>query len=156
MQKLEVPINRFRNNAKAVELGMQSFKKARSAGVLDQYVRLIGDDRLETREGHQFVTFSSCNYLGLASHPKLIEGAASMIREQGFTFLAMSVVRVCADVHKRAEEELSQLWRANCAISMSCSAGSEGLLPLMPAACSLTACDPLWHSTKTPTSPWLL
>lgn len=131
MQKLDVPLNRFRNNAKAVELGMQSFQKARAGGVLDQYVRMGENDRLITREGHQFVSFSSCNYLGLGNHPKVIEGSAEMIREQGFTWLAMSVVRVCADVHRRAEEELSELWRANCAIAMSCSAASEGILPLI-------------------------
>ena len=89
-QTIDVPRNRFRNVAKTVEIGMKSFRRAREAGVLDQYVTPAPNDRLITREGHEFVNFSSCNYLGLASHPKVIEGAAQMVREQGFMWLAIS------------------------------------------------------------------
>ena len=130
-QTMEIPKNRFRNNAKTVAIGMKSFQKARRAGVTDQFVRPAPNDRLVTREGHEFVNFSSCNYLGLHSHPKVIEGAANMVREQGFMWLAISVVRVCADVHRRLEEELSELFRANCLVTLSCSSASEGILPLL-------------------------
>jgi len=130
-QTMDVPRNRFRNNAKTVAIGMQSFRRARQAGILDQYVTPAPNDRLITREGHEFVNFSSCNYLGLHSHPKVIEGAAQMVREQWFMWLAISVVRVCADVHRRLEEDLSDLFRANCLVTLSCSSASEGILPLL-------------------------
>ena len=130
-QQLQIPRNRYRNNAKAVEHGMKSFRLARESGLMDQYVRLAPNDRLVTGDGHQFVNFSSCNYLGLHTHPKIIEGAALMVREQGFMCLSISMVRVCSEVHHRLEEDMSDLYDASCVVSLSCTSASEGILPLL-------------------------
>lgn len=133
MEKVSVgnPRNQFRNNAKVVAIGMKSFRKAREAGLLDQCVTPAAKGRLVTREGHEFVNFSSCDYLGLHCHPKIVEGAAQMVLEKGFMGLSLSTVRVVSEVHIRLEEALCDLLTSNCLVSHSCSASSEGILPLL-------------------------
>jgi 7-keto-8-aminopelargonate synthetase-like enzyme len=61
----------------------------------------------------------------------VVKGAADMVLEKGFIGLSISVARVCSDAHRRLEEELSELFETNAMVTHSCTAASEGILPLL-------------------------
>lgn len=127
----QVPFNRFRNNAKVIDLGANAFAKGEAAGVMKQVVDLGPDGRWVTKDGHAFVNFSNCDYLGLHRHPKVIQGAIDAIREQGFFGMSLSNVRVGCTIHQDVEKTLGNLFDCRLILALSCSAASEGILPVV-------------------------
>lgn len=123
--------NRYRNTESMIAHGNPSFQAAKEAGLLDLSVHNTGRGSLETREGHEFINMCSCSYLGLDSHPDVIEGAIQILQREKVMTMAISRLRVRLSAMDELEEELSQRWRARTVVTTTASAASAGILPLI-------------------------
>lgn len=57
--------------------------------------------------GHEVLNFCANNYLGLSSHPKVIEAAHKAIDSHGFGMSSVRFICGTQDIHKTLEEKLS-------------------------------------------------
>lgn len=136
--------HRFRNNQRMVPASETAWQVVADNGMLDIRVDAgNGQNRLrDARTGHEFVNLASCSYLGLNSHPTVIEAGIAALREQNITGLAMAECRIRLDVMHQLEEELSELFGARVLPSISCGVLSAAVLPLLGSG-HLTDTDPL-------------
>jgi 7-keto-8-aminopelargonate synthetase-like enzyme len=124
--------HRFRNNAKAVEVGNPAWQAAADNQLLDNGVRYIGNDLLERQsDGHRFINMISCSYLGLHSHPWVLEGARAAIDSEQTFALSASRLRIRFSIIDELEAGLSELYRARCVSAISTSVASAAVLPLI-------------------------
>src|SRR5215208_3939324 len=128
---MENVIHRFRNNATAIPFANKAFEEALHSGLIDLRVHLRPDDRVNDHSGHSFINLCSCSYLGLHSHPAIIEGAIEALRQEGAINLSMSRVRLRLEIIDQLEEELSALFRVRTITTVSASAAIAGVLPLI-------------------------
>jgi 7-keto-8-aminopelargonate synthetase-like enzyme len=128
---MESMIHRFRNNAKAIPIGNRAWQDAADHGLLGIRARVATDDRLVTPSGRSFVNLSSCAYLGLQSHPALLEGAIAALRRERVIATSMSRLRVQDHLLGEAEEGLSALFEARTLVAHSASSATAGVLPLI-------------------------
>ncbi len=68
------------------------------------------------RNGRRLINFSSNDYLGLSSHPLLIERAVEWIREWGAGAGASRLVTGTMDIHVRVEEKLARWKKTEAAL----------------------------------------
>jgi 7-keto-8-aminopelargonate synthetase-like enzyme len=136
--------HRFRNNQRMVPASEAAWKLSGDNGMLDIRVDAgHGQNRLrDVRTGHEFLNLASCSYLGLNSHPAVVEAGIAALREENVTGLAMAEFRIRLDTVARLEEELSALFGARVLPSISCGSLSAAVLPLL-ASGHLTGTDPL-------------
>ncbi|MFP2924379.1 aminotransferase class I/II-fold pyridoxal phosphate-dependent enzyme [Pyxidicoccus sp. 3LG] len=123
--------NRYRNTESMIVHGNPSFQAAKEAGLLDLSVHNTGRGTLALPDGREFVNLCSCSYLGMDSHPDVIEGAIRALRDEGVMGMAISRLRVRVSILNTLEEELTQRWRAKTIVTTTASAASAGLLPLI-------------------------
>ncbi|QSQ26343.1 aminotransferase class I/II-fold pyridoxal phosphate-dependent enzyme [Pyxidicoccus parkwayensis] len=123
--------NRYRNTESMIVHGNPSFQAAKEAGLLDLSVRNTGRGSLALPDGREFINMCSCSYLGLDSHPDIIEGAIEALRREKTMDMAISRLRVRVSILDELEEELSRLWRSKVVVTTTASAASAGLLPLI-------------------------
>lgn len=120
-------IHRFRNNQKAIPLGNQGWEGASENRLIDIAVCAVEDDRVETEAGARFVNLCSCSYLGLHSHPAVVEGAIEALRRERIVNLSISRLRLRLTIL----DELEALYRVRAFTAMSASAAIAGVLPLI-------------------------
>ena len=82
-------------------------------------------------DGHEFVNLCSCSYLGLHSHPAILEGAIDAIRSQGALDLPISRIRLRLNLLEEFEAQLSDLMGARTICAVTSSAAAAGVLPLI-------------------------
>jgi 7-keto-8-aminopelargonate synthetase-like enzyme len=139
---MQPEIHRFRNNQKAIPLGNRSFEAALEHGALDLRVKYVGNDRFENHDGHQFVNFCSCSYLGLHFHPSILGGAHKALDEQATFSLPLSRIRLRFQILEQLEEGLSELYRADSLVTISCGSATAGVLPLVASGHLMDDGDP--------------
>ncbi|HYG61720.1 MAG TPA: aminotransferase class I/II-fold pyridoxal phosphate-dependent enzyme, partial [Thermoanaerobaculia bacterium] len=129
---MEQQVHRFRNNAKAIAIGNPGWEQAREHNLIDLRVRVAGNDRLEVEgTGFQFVNLSSCSYLGLHDYPAILEGAIEALRSAKTMDVPITRVRIRLNLVDELEARLSDLFRAPCISSVTASAATTGVLPLI-------------------------
>jgi 7-keto-8-aminopelargonate synthetase-like enzyme len=129
---METPVHRFRNNSKVIALGNPAWEEAGEHHLVDLRVRVDGNDRLVVTEtGFPFVNLSSCSYLGLHDHPAILEGAIDGLRRERVIDMPISRVRMCLSLTDEVEARLSTLFRARSITSVTASAATSGVLPLI-------------------------
>lgn len=62
---------------------------------------------IETTTGKEVINFCANNYLGLSSHPKVIEAAKDTIDTHGYGMSSVRFICGTQDIHKELEEKLS-------------------------------------------------
>ncbi|CAM4386075.1 2-amino-3-ketobutyrate coenzyme A ligase [Mycobacterium basiliense] len=130
--KVQSETHRFRNNAKAVDVGNPTWQAAADNHLLDNSVRYIGNDRLERlRDGHRFINLVSCSYLGLHSHPWVLQGVHSATESEQTFALPVSRLRIRFSILDELESGLSALFGARCVAAISASVASAAVLPLI-------------------------
>jgi 7-keto-8-aminopelargonate synthetase-like enzyme len=136
--------HRYRNNQRMVPAAEAAWQLSADHGMLDIRVEAVdGQNRLrDVRTGHEFLNLSSCSYLGLNSHPTVVEAGIEALREQQITGLAMAEFRIRLDLMHRLEEELTALFGAYVLPSISCGSISSAVLPLL-ASGHLTDSEPM-------------
>src|SRR5678810_864983 len=61
-----------------------------------------------TVNGKTVLNFCANNYLGLSSHPKVVEAAKRTIDERGYGMSSVRFICGTQDIHKELEEKLSR------------------------------------------------
>ena len=59
-------------------------------------------------KGKEVLNFCANNYLGLSDHPRLIEGAANMMKERGFGMSSVRFICGTQDIHKELEAAIAE------------------------------------------------
>jgi glycine C-acetyltransferase len=62
---------------------------------------------IKTSEGKEVINFCANNYLGLSSHPKVIEAAKASIDTHGFGMSSVRFICGTQDIHKELEAKIS-------------------------------------------------
>jgi 7-keto-8-aminopelargonate synthetase-like enzyme len=129
---MENTIHRFRNNQKAVALGTPAYDEAQDQHLIDLVVKVVGNDRLRDEStGFEFVNLSSCSYLGLHNHPAILAGAMNGLSEAQVLWVPVSRIRMRLSIMEEVETALSDLFRADCIATVTASAATAGVLPLV-------------------------
>lgn len=98
--------------------------------------------------GKSVLMLSSNNYLGLACHPQVIEGAIKAIEKYGCGTASVRIICGFTDLHKQLEERLARFLGMEAAILyMSCSAANEGLIAALAGEGDLIVSDSLNHAS---------
>lgn len=63
---------------------------------------------IKTQEGKEVINFCANNYLGLSSHPKVIEAAKDAIDSHGYGMSSVRFICGTQDIHKTLEQKISQ------------------------------------------------
>lgn len=63
---------------------------------------------IQTSEGKEVINFCANNYLGLADHPKVIEGAHKALDSHGFGMASVRFICGTQDIHKQLETKISE------------------------------------------------
>lgn len=121
--------NEFTNMARVIEIGLPSWNEARENGVLRLRADYDTAAKVRTAEGHRFINLCSCSYLGLDTHPRIIQSAIDALTSAGVLVLPTSRARLGLSIIDDAEAALKDLFRAECIVTISCSAASAGMLP---------------------------
>ena len=124
-------INRFRNNGTAIAYGNHAWQTAFNNKLIDIRVDYETANILRRSDGHHFVNLCSCSYLGLSSHPVILQGAIDAIRSQGAMDLPISRIRLRLNLLEEFEDALSTLMGARTISAVTSSAATAGVLPLI-------------------------
>lgn len=131
MNHLPESTNTFSNYRKVIALADHDWEAAEAGKIAALNVLVKGCNHWLDQHGRQFHHFCTTSYLGLDHHPALLEGAIAALRETGTLRVANSKNRCKLALLDQYESELSQLFGAVCLSSLSCSAASAGILPLV-------------------------
>lgn len=63
---------------------------------------------IQTTEGGEVINFCANNYLGLSSHPKVIEAAKAAIDTHGYGMSSVRFICGTQDIHKELERKISE------------------------------------------------
>jgi len=63
---------------------------------------------IKTNDGREVVNFCANNYLGLSSHPRVIEAAKEAIETHGYGLSSVRFICGTQDIHKTLEKKISQ------------------------------------------------
>ncbi len=81
--------------------------------------------------GKKVLNFCSNNYLGLANHPKLKEGAVNAIKKFGVGPAAVRTIAGTTSLHKKLEEKLAKFKKTEAVITLQ--SGFTANLAVIPA-----------------------
>jgi len=74
----------------------------------EQVISSAQDVVITTLSGQNVLNFCANNYLGLASHPEVIEAARAVLSERGFGMSSVRFICGTQDLHKELEARLSR------------------------------------------------
>ena len=123
--------NQFINTHKVINIGDQSWQRADNNGLLNVAVKLGQGPFLEREDGHEFINMCSCSYLGLDTHPKILQGAIDALHKHGTLLISTSRLRIHLSYIEQVEAALSELFDAKCITTLSCGSASSGILPVL-------------------------
>ncbi|MDH5367024.1 MAG: glycine C-acetyltransferase [Cyclobacteriaceae bacterium] len=63
---------------------------------------------IKTDDGKEVINFCANNYLGLSSHPKVVEAAKKAIDTHGFGMSSVRFICGTQDIHKQLEQKISE------------------------------------------------
>lgn len=81
---------------------------------------------IDTIEGGEVLNFCANNYLGLSSHPKVIEAAIDAIRSHGFGMSSVRFICGTQDIHKVLEKKIAEWVGAEDAILYAAAFDANG------------------------------
>lgn len=123
-------LHRFRHNDRAISIGDPSWTLAHDQGLIGLVVKPdITTGKLVNEKGHAFYNMSSCSYLGLHRHPKILEAAKAAIDEQ--QYLSVAPVRIRLRLLEEVEQELSRAFRADTIYTTAATYSTLAVLPLL-------------------------
>jgi len=117
------------------------FKKERViASVQDALIRL--------EDGQEVLNFCANNYLGLSSHPRVVEAAKSAIDERGFGMSSVRFICGTQDIHKELEKTIAEFHHTEDTILYAAAFDANGGVfePLLTAEDAIIS-DALNHAS---------
>jgi glycine C-acetyltransferase len=87
----------------------QELTKIREAGLFkrERVITTPQGAEIKTSEGKQVINFCANNYLGLSSHPRVIDAAKKAIDTHGYGMSSVRFICGTQDVHKELEKKIS-------------------------------------------------
>ncbi|NRD58301.1 aminotransferase class I/II-fold pyridoxal phosphate-dependent enzyme [Corallococcus exiguus] len=133
-----------RNNQKMIPASESAWAVARESNMLNIRVEAVdGQNRLrEVDTGHEFANLCSCSYLGLNSHPDVIQGGIDALTREGITGLSMAEFRIRLGLMEQLEEQLADLFGGPVLPAVTSSALTAAILPVLGSG-HLTDSEPL-------------
>lgn len=146
-EKLASPIvgpHVHRNNQKMIPASERAWRVAQDAHLLGIRVDATrGQNHLrELDTGHEFANLCSCSYLGLNSHPDVLQGGVDALRAEAITGLSMAEFRIRLGLMERLEQELAELYGGPVLPGVTASALTAAILPVLGSG-HLTRSAPL-------------
>ncbi|MHC8321871.1 aminotransferase class I/II-fold pyridoxal phosphate-dependent enzyme [Pseudomonas sp. GB2N2] len=124
-------VNTFTNYRKLISLADHDWETAEAGKIAGLDVEIKNANQMVDQFGRSFHHFCTTSYLGLDYHPALLDGAMTALREIGTLRIANSKNRCKLAALEQYEKELSELFGAVCLSTLSCSAASAGILPML-------------------------
>ena len=81
---------------------------------------------IKTSDGKEVINFCANNYLGLSSHPKVIEAAKKAIDSHGFGMSSVRFICGTQDIHKQLERKVSEFLRTEDTILYAAAFDANG------------------------------
>ncbi|MDH6132769.1 7-keto-8-aminopelargonate synthetase-like enzyme [Kitasatospora sp. MAA4] len=122
----------YMNIKKSARISHDFWEVTTRAGMFDIVAAGLGDGRHRSlADGHEFVNMSSYSYLGLDTHPKIVQAAADAVLAEGSLNTSTSRMRIRFGVLRDAEDALSELFDVEAITVASCAAAAWASLPLI-------------------------
>lgn len=88
----------------------QELQDIKDAGLFktERIITTPQDAVIRLQDGNEVINFCANNYLGLSSHPKVIEAAKKTIDTHGFGMSSVRFICGTQDIHKELEEKISE------------------------------------------------
>ncbi|AFE08210.1 2-amino-3-ketobutyrate coenzyme A ligase [Corallococcus coralloides DSM 2259] len=133
-----------RNNQKMIPASESAWAVARESNMLNIRVDAVdGQNRMrEVDTGHEFANLCSCSYLGLNSHPDVLQGGIDALKRAGITGLSMAEFRIRLGLMEELEEQLADLFGGPVLPAVTSSALTAAILPVLGSG-HLTDSEPL-------------
>jgi len=98
--------------------------------------------------GREVLNFCANNYLGLSSHPRVLEAARRALEERGFGLSSVRFICGTQDLHKRLEAELARFFGFEDAILFgSCFDANGGVFEALLGEDDAVVSDSLNHAS---------
>ncbi len=106
----------------------QELEEIRQAGLYKKERTITGPQgaAIETLEAGEVLNFCANNYLGLSSHPDLIEAAIQSIRDRGFGLSSVRFICGTQDIHRELEQRIAEFVGAEDAILYAAAFDANG------------------------------
>jgi glycine C-acetyltransferase len=99
-------------------------------------------------DGAELINLSSNNYLGLATHPRLVEAALAATRDFGVGSGAVRTIAGDMTIHERLEVELAAFKRTEAVLTFQSGfTANTGVIPVVAAEADLIVSDALNHAS---------
>jgi glycine C-acetyltransferase len=99
-------------------------------------------------DGKQLISLSSNNYLGLATHPRLVEAALVATREFGVGSGAVRTIAGDMTIHERLETELAAFKHTEAVLTFQSGfTANTGVIPVVTGESDLIVSDSLNHAS---------
>jgi len=131
MNQTPLTAHTFTNYRKLISLADHDWETAETGKISGLNVEIKSANRMLDQYGRAFHHFCTTSYLGLDHHPEILDGAMVTLWETGTLRVANSKNRCKLAILDQFETELSELFGATCLSTLSCSAASAGILPLL-------------------------
>merc|ERR1719343_129785 len=129
---------------------MKNMNMGASRGVnfksAEQRVDSDGSSQYLEIDGEQLVNFGTCHYLGLQSHPQLIEGACSVARKHGVQF-TISRAYLQTGLYDKLENLLSVIFKKPVLATKCTTLGHQAALPVLVGDDDVVILDMQVHSS---------
>lgn len=134
---------------KAREHFQSELDEIREAGLWKEERIIESPQASSISVGHKSViNFCANNYLGLSSHPRLMEAAASALRERGYGMSSVRFICGTQDAHKELEAAISQfLGMEDTILYTSCFDANGGLFETLLGPEDAIISDELNHAS---------
>jgi len=133
-----------RNNQKMIPASERAWRVAQDAHMLGIRVDATGGQNhfREIDTGHEFANLCSCSYLGLNSHPDVLQGGIDALKAEAITGLSMAEFRIRLGLMERLEHEFAALYGGPVLPGVTSSALTASILPVLGSG-HLTRSAPL-------------
>jgi glycine C-acetyltransferase len=99
-------------------------------------------------DGRELISLSSNNYLGLTTHPRLVEAAIAATREFGAGSGAVRTIAGNMTIHERLEIELAEFKHVEAVLTLQSGfAANTGVIPVVAGEKDLIVSDALNHAS---------
>lgn len=134
-------MKQFLNYRSMIQKAQPSWQYAKEAGLIDLAVS-YGEEPYHLFNDHKFINMCSCSYLGLDTHPDILEGAIAGVKQAKSLHLTTARVRIYTTLLQEVEQALSDHYRAHAMSYISCAAASSAYLPLLASGTLTGDCVP--------------
>lgn len=119
------------NIKKVISLANESWEEAKLRKIISINANTLDVNKYIDQFNREFIHFCTTSYLGLEFNPKIIAGAIQGINLAKILRIPNSRNRCKLDLLSQYEESLSQLFSCSALTTLSCSAASAGILPII-------------------------